>query len=195
MFYLFPRIVKPDVCEEIIKDCMSRNLETAKVLSQDNSSIRDDPNIRKTSIYFVPTDQNNKANEIAWRFLKEANNKMFHYDLTYFQSIQFAEYKDGGHYDWHIDSYHQDELNKTRKLSLSLVLSNPDNFEGGKLEFYNGGRPWEEKGDATGEQIKIDLESQGTIVVFDSRDYHRVTPVTKGIRYSVVCWATGASFR
>jgi len=195
MFYLFPRIVKPDVCEEIIKDCMSRNLETAKVLSQDNSSIRDDPNIRKTSIYFVPTDQNNKANEIAWRFLKEANNKMFHYDLTYFQSIQFAEYKDGGHYDWHIDSYNQDQPNKTRKLSLSLVLSNPDNFEGGKLEFYNGGRPWEEKGDTTGEQIKIDLESQGTVVVFDSRDYHRVTPVTDGVRHSVVCWATGAAFR
>ena len=195
MFYLFPRIVKPDMCEEIIKDCMSRNLEIATIINPDHSSSRDDPNIRKTSIYFVPTDRNNKANEIAWHFLKEANKQMFHYDLTYFQSIQFAEYKDGGHYDWHIDSYHQDELNKTRKLSLSLVLSNPDNFEGGKLEFYNGGRPWEEKGDATGEQIKIDLESQGTIVVFDSRDYHRVTPVTKGIRYSVVCWATGAAFR
>ena len=195
MFYLFPRIVKPDMCEEIIKDCMSRNLKSAKVISPDHSSSRDDPNIRKTSIYFVPTDRNNQANEIAWHFLKKANKEMFHYDLTYFQQTQFSVYKDGGHYDWHTDSYHQDELNKTRKLSLSLVLSNPDNFEGGKLEFYNGGRPWEEKGDTTGEQIKIDLESQGTVVVFDSRDYHRVTPVTDGVRHSVVCWATGAPFR
>ena len=195
MFYLFPRVVKQDVCEEIIKDCMSRNLEIATIINPDHSSSRDDPNIRKTSIYFVPTDRNNKANEIAWHFLKEANKQMFHYDLTYFQSIQFSVYKDGGFFDWHTDSYHQDQPNKTRKLSLSLVLSNPNTFEGGKLEFYNGGRSWEEKGDATGEQIKIDLESQGTIVVFDSRDYHRVTPVTKGIRYSVVCWATGASFR
>ena len=195
MFYLFPRIVKPYVCEAIIKDCMNRNLEPAKVTNIDNSSARDDPNIRKTSIYFVPTDRNNKANKIAWHFLKEANKEMFHYDLTYFQQIQFSVYKDGGFFDWHTDSYHQDQPNKTRKLSLSLVLSNPNTFEGGKLEFYNGGRSWEEKGDATGEQIKMDLESQGTVVVFDSRDYHRVTPVTDGVRHSIVCWATGAAFR
>ena len=42
------------------------------------------------------------------KFLKEANKQMFNYDLTYFQPIQFAEYKDGGFYDWHIDTYYQD---------------------------------------------------------------------------------------
>ena len=78
-------MVKPDVCEAIIEDCMSKNLETAVVKNLDHSSSRDDPKIRKTSIYFVPTDRNNKANEIAWSFLKEANKRMFHYDLTYFQ--------------------------------------------------------------------------------------------------------------
>ena len=195
MFYLFPKIVKPDVCEAIIEDCMSKNLETAVVKNLDHSSSRDDPKIRKTSIYFVPTDRNNKANEIAWSFLKEATKRMFHYDLTYFQQIQFAKYSDGDFYDWHIDSYHQDQPNKIRKLSLTLALSDPDTFEGGELQFYNGGRPWEEKGDPNGEQVKMDLKSQGTVVVFDSRDFHRVTPVTQGVRHSIVCWATGAAFR
>jgi predicted 2-oxoglutarate/Fe(II)-dependent dioxygenase YbiX len=78
---------------------------------------------------------------------------------------------------------------------LSLSLSDPNTFEGGELEFYNGGRPIEEQNDKTGEQIKKDLKSRGTIAVFDSRDWHRVKPVVKGVRYSIVCWATGADFK
>ena len=191
MFYLFPGMVKPEVCTEIVKDFMAEDLKPAKV----GVAMRDDPTIRKTSVYFIPTKLSSKANEIAWFFLKEANNRMFHYDLTYFQSIQFAEYKEGEFYDWHTDTYDEKEPNKMRKLSLSLMLTDPDTFEGGELQFYNGGRPIEEQGDATGEQIKKDLKTQGTIVVFDSRDFHRVTPVVNGIRHSVVCWATGAAFR
>ena len=195
MFYLFPRIVKPEVCNEIVKDHLSQDLEPAKVLGYNPNSSRDDPSIRKTSVYFVPTDKDDKVNALAWHFLKEANKKMFNYDLTYFQSIQFAEYKNGDFYDWHIDSYYQDEPNKTRKLSLSLMLTDPDNFEGGEFQFFNGGRPFAEQGDETGEQVKKDLKAQGTIVVFDSRDFHRVCPVTDGVRYSIVCWATGAAFK
>ena len=195
MFYLFPRIVKPEVCDVIVKDCLSKDLKSAMVLDSDHSSSRDDPSVRKTSVYFVPPDKNSKANELAWYFLKEANKQMFNYDLTYFQPIQFAEYKDGGFYDWHIDTYYQDEPNKTRKLSLSLMLTDPNAFEGGEFQFFNGGRPFTEKGDETGEQIKNDLKAQGSIVVFDSRDFHRVTPVTNGTRHSVVCWATGAAFK
>ena len=195
MFYLFPRIVKPEICDEIVKDCLSKDLKPAKVFDTKPNSSRDDPSVRKTSVYFVSSDRNNKANEIAWYFLKEANKQMFNYDLTYFQPIQFAEYKDGGFYDWHIDTYYQDEPNKTRKLSLSLILTDPDTFEGGEFQFFNGGKPVKENGDETGEQLRNDIKAQGSIIVFDSRDFHRVTPVTKGIRHSIVCWATGASFK
>ena len=195
MFYIFPRIVKPEVCDKIVADCLSKDLESAKVFEHNLTSQRDDPSIRKTSIYFVPADRGNKSNELAWHFLKEANKRMFKYDLTYFQAIQFAEYKNGGFFDWHIDTYLQDEPNKTRKLSLSLMLTDPDTFEGGEFQFFNGDRPFTEQGDETGEKIKNDLKAQGTIVVFDSRDFHRVTPVTNGIRHSIVCWATGATFK
>ena len=84
---------------------------------------------------------------------------------------------------------------KKMVVSLSLILSNPDTFEGGELQFYNGGRPMEDMGGITAEQIKNDIKAQGTVVVFDSRDFHRVTPVTKGVRYSVVCWCVGKNFK
>ena len=193
MLYVFPKIVKPEICETIINDLITQDLEPATVGSDDFS--RDDPRVRKTSVYFVPTDKNKKVNQIVWHYLKEANRAMFNYDLTYFQGLQFAQYQDGGFYDWHIDSYTTNEPNKTRKLSLSLILTDPNTFEGGELEFYNGGRPIEEQNDKTGKQIKKDLKSRGTIVVFDSRDWHRVKPVVKGIRHSIVCWATGADFK
>jgi len=193
MFYVFPRAVHPDFCEQIVKDCKQNILESASILNYDKSS-RDDPEIRKTSIHFI-TDKDNKVNELAWNFLREANKIQFHYDLTFFQAIQFAEYKDGGFYGWHQDESGITKSNEIRKLSLSLILSDPDTFEGGELQFYNGDRPMEDMGDITVEQVTNDIKAQGTVVVFDSRDFHRVTPVTKGVRHSVVCWTVGPNFK
>ena len=195
MFYVFPRVVKPDVCEQIVKDCKENILEKATVLNPDKSS-RDDPEVRKTSVHFIK-DKYNRVNELAWYFLREANKIQFNYDLEYFQSVQFAEYKDGGFYGWHQDDVNAgtNKSNEIRKLSLTLVVSNPDTFEGGELQFYNGDRPVEEMGKITAEQVTNDIKAQGTVIVFDSRDWHRVTPVTKGIRHSIVCWTIGPKFR
>tara|TARA_R100000781_G_C4049366_1_gene116927 strand:- start:58 stop:639 length:582 start_codon:yes stop_codon:yes gene_type:complete len=193
MFYVFPRAIKPDICEQIIQDCKQNILERALVVNPDQSS-RDDPEIRKTAVHFIK-DKDNKVNGLAWHFLREANKLQFNYDLTYFQAIQFAEYKDGGFYGWHQDASGIDPNNETRKLSLSLILSDPNTFEGGELQFYNGGKQLEDMGDVTGEQIKKDIAAQGTVVVFDSRDWHRVQPVTKGVRYSIVCWTVGPNFK
>ena len=194
MFYIFPSAVKSDVCDDIVKDCKDNILNKASVFNPDKKSSRDDPEIRKTSIYFI-NDRDNKVNELAWYFLREANKIQFNYDLEYFQQIQFAEYKDGGFYGWHQDEAGIEKTNEIRKLSLTLVLSNPDTFEGGELQFYNGDRPLEDMGEITGEQVTNDIKAQGTVVVFDSRDFHRVTPVTKGVRHSVVCWTVGPNFK
>ena len=193
MFFVFPRVVKPDVCDQIVIDCKKNILKKASIHGSDKKG-RDDPTIRKTSVDFI-TDKDNKINELAWHFLREANKIQFNYDLTYFQAIQFAEYKDGGFYGWHQDASGIDPENETRKLSLSLTLSSPDKFEGGELQFYNGGRPMEDMGEITEEQVINDIKSQGTVIVFDSRDFHRVTPVTKGVRHSIVCWTVGPNFK
>ena len=193
MFFVFPRAVKPDVCDQIVADCKQNILKKASILGA-NKKGRDDPEIRKTSVDFI-TDKDNKINELAWHFLREANKIQFNYELTFFQPIQFAEYKDGGFYGWHQDANGIDPENETRKLSLSLILSDPDTFQGGELQFYNGGRPIEDMGKITGEQVQQDIQAQGSVICFDSRDYHRVTPVTKGVRHSIVCWTVGPNFK
>lgn len=193
MFFVFPRAVKPDVCDQIVTDCKQNILKQASVIDYEKKG-RDDPSIRKTSIHFI-VDEKNRINELAWHFLREANKTQFNYDLTYFQPIQFAEYKDEGFYGWHQDQGNIDKTGKVRKLSLTLVLSDPNKFEGGELQFYSGGRPIEDMGEITREQVINDIKSQGTVVVFDSRDWHRVTPVVKGVRHSIVCWTVGPNFK
>ena len=193
MFYVFPRAVAPDVCEQIVKDCKQNILNIASIYGNDKKG-RDDPEVRKTSIHFIK-DKDNNINELAWHFLREANKIQFNYNLTYFQAIQFGEYKNGGFYGWHQDASGIDPNNETRKLSLTLALSSPDTFEGGELQFYNGGRPMEDKDEITVEQVTNDIKSQGTVIVFDSRDFHRVTPVVKGTRHSIVCWCCGPNFK
>ena len=192
MFYIFPRVIKPEVCEQITKDCKENILEKAQVERDDE--LINDQQVRKTSVYFIK-DKDNKINELVWGFLREANKIQFNYDLKYFQPIQFAEYKKDGFYGWHQDQENIDKSNEIRKLSLSLILSDPNTFEGGELQFYTGDRPMPDIGNITGKQVINDIKAQGTVIVFDSRDWHRVTPIMKGIRYSLVCWCLGPNFR
>ena len=117
------------------------------------------------------------ANQSAgWGYeLNKATTSQTHTQLSRYKS------SDEGHYDWHIDA--DAPVNDIqRKLSISILLSDPSEFEGGELQF---------KGI---ENDKI-LTKQGSIVVFPSFIEHRVTPVTKGVRYSAVTWASGPAFR
>jgi len=196
MFHVFPRAVPKKECERLLDYCIKNtNFSEASVLNKgeygvdsDNSG-RVDPRIRKTDIAFVTPDDeaDNRVNEIAWHFLTLANEIKFNYKFDIFQPVQFARYRDGGYYDWHQDTSGINPHGESRKLSLTFSLSEPKTYEGGHLEFYRGERPMEE-------QVIEDIRGQGSVVVFDSRDYHRVTPVTKGTRYSIVCWTVGPNF-
>lgn len=106
----------------------------------------------------------------------------WNYDILYTEGIQVGQYGEGGHYDWHADwdPFQKDGTGTQRKLSVSLFLSDPADYEGGDFKF---------RGDEVGKR------SQGTIVVFPSFVEHIVEPVTKGVRYSAVTWARGPDFR
>ena len=215
MFYVFPRAVPKKECRKLLKYCIKNTkYESASVINKghydtqpDDIDItpemlddrsRSDPKIRKTDIGFI-TDKDNKVNEIAWFYLREANKINFNYNLQYFQPVQFARYRNGGHYDWHQDASGQNPHGESRKLSLTFCLTDPNDYEGGELEFFHGERQMEELELPDGskvpaEQIKQDIRDQGSVIVFDSRDFHRVTPCTKGTRYSIVCWTVGPNF-
>ena len=149
-----------------------------------------DYEMRKTDISFI-TDKDNLMNELVWGFIREANKQYFHYNLDYFQPVQFARYQNGGHYDWHQDASGDTQLSSdSRKLSLTMSLTDHTTYDGGYLEFYNGDKPYEHEE----HDVAKDVKDQGSVIVFDSRDWHRVTPVTKGVRYSIVCWTVGPHF-
>jgi PKHD-type hydroxylase len=121
---------------------------------------------------------------IARAYIDIANQSAgWGYGLTSQERTQIGRYKsaDEGHYDWHMDAG-APENGVQRKLSISILLSDPSDFEGGELQFKNM------------EDHKL-LTKQGSIIVFPSFIEHKVTPVTKGVRYSAVTWASGPSFR
>jgi PKHD-type hydroxylase len=113
---------------------------------------------------------------------KEANDSMFGFDITTFSDkIQFGLYDgaENGKYDNHID-VGTECIAACRKLSMSVQLSEPDDYEGGDLVIDN--------------QHECPRK-MGTTVVFSSFITHKVTPVTKGKRYSLVVWLYGPPFK
>lgn len=145
-------------------------------------------------------DKGYRATDVAWRdmmsplgctlqaYINAANHYAgWRFDLNYMEKVQLGKYSDeeNSFYDWHIDTGRPDNNEEQRKLSISLLLSDPKDFEGGRLEF---------KGLSKEENNKI-LPKRGSIIVFPSFLEHRVTPVTKGVRYSAVSWMNGAKFR
>lgn len=108
----------------------------------------------------------------------ELNDRFWCFDLNLLSDdIQYGEYAESGHYTWHMDLGGGNL--STRKLSFSVQLSNPDEYDGGELELK----------DST--NTVVAPRSPGTLIVFPSFLMHRVAPVSRGVRRSLVGWASG----
>jgi PKHD-type hydroxylase len=140
---------------------------------------------RRTNVSWMFPDQNNqhiweKITNTIWT----ANRQFFRFDLRgCYEAMQLGVYTehDQGHYDWHIDSGLETNT-VPRKLSMALLLSDPSEFEGGQLQVMRAGVP---------EPVE---QKRGRAWFFPSYLMHRVTPVTKGIRRSLVMWVGGPAF-
>ena len=140
---------------------------------------------RRTNISWMFPDQ---ANAHIWEKITNtiwsANRQFFRFDLRgCYEAMQLGVYTehDQGHYDWHIDSGLETNT-VPRKLSMALLLSDPSEFEGGELQIMRAGVP---------ESVE---QKRGRAWFFPSYLMHRVTPVTKGIRRSLVMWVGGPAF-
>ena len=112
------------------------------------------------------------------------NGEIYKYELYgLVESLQYTVYQgdEGGHYNWHVDL--GDHSLEPRKISLSLQLSDPNDYKGGLLilEAGDGAYPAE--------------TARGTVIAFPSYVLHRVTPTESGIRKSLVIWVGGPEFR
>ena len=132
-------------------------------------------------------------------YVHQANkNAGWNFDWDFSESCQFTIYKKKQYYDWHCDSwdkpYNEDgpTKGKIRKLSVTVSLTDPQEYKGGELEFdFRNEEPDKDPAIRTCTEIL----PKGSLVVFPSFVWHRVKPVTKGVRYSLVIWNLGYPFR
>ena len=118
--------------------------------------------------------------------VKVANQKTFNYDLnSQLEPIKVLKYKVDDKYDWHPDFGRGEE--SIRKLSIIVQLSDSNEYEGGDLEF----------GLTTKENNTFlkGTRKKGTIIIFNSMLIHRIRPVKLGVRYSLLTWAHGNTFK
>jgi PKHD-type hydroxylase len=141
--------------------------------------------VRKSKVAWVPTTPETMFvfDKLAY-IVRQLNGQFFGFDLHGFnEDLQFTVYGDDqDHYTWHID---KGNLNSApRKLSIVLQLSNPEDYEGGDLQFNIGGS-----------DIFTATKKRGLLYAFPSWVLHRVTPVTAGTRKTLVAWVSGPKFR
>jgi len=172
------------ISDEILEILNLQNifeLEASKITSTHVSDYRISEN------FWIPKNDP-KYKWIYDRLIKYISiaNKSYKFHLSILHDdIQFAVYRSekNGNYSWHDDMIKNEEFNTIRKLSLSVQLSNEYDYEGGDLEIVSAPNNF------------IAPKKIGTIIVFPSFLIHRVTPVTKGNRISLVLWMDGPPFK
>jgi len=164
---------------KILRDAKELSLMNAEV---SNSGGND--NIRKSKVCFLP--QNEKF-EWIYKELRDVvvqiNDQVWNIDIDSMgEKIQYAEYDVNDHFSWHSDVGSTD-IETRRKISVTVQLSGPEEYEGGDLQFWIGPYPHTVN------------KKKGTIIVFPSVIPHRVTQITKGKRKSLVIWITGPKWK
>lgn len=173
----FPNVFSAEECRRLIS--LPLPGVDAGVQSEDNSAGHVDYQARRTRERPVPPDP-----EYLWiyqrlgRVVKEANEKAYQFRLNDFMTVTVLEYSPDGFFDWHLDL--GTGIFAARKLSLVTFLTPPEEYEGGELRFMDGGPP-----------LRL---PQGATVIFPSYLMHKVEPVTRGNRFTLVSWIHGPSF-
>ena len=172
----------PEQCQKIIESGRRQKPQQAQVgINKPGGGI--DTKKRTTTISWLPFDEMEPMYNDINEFIQKANKNHFGFEnVEITEQAQFTEYSEGGFYDWHMDTdvnmIHEPPV---RKISMTLLLSPENEFEGGDLELM-----------APGKKAKL---TQGNAVTFASFINHRVTPVTQGVRQSLVMWFGGTPFR
>jgi len=185
-YYFFPKGFDSFDIDRILAISELYEFQDAKIHSHDNNEAVDSE-IRKSSIkWLIPEVE--KTEWIYERLMTctiEANTELWEFNINHFKdAIQYTEYHGDreGHYDWHIDLGSGNS--GTRKISIVVQLSDPDDYEGGELQLQMGA-----------DDYTSIIKKKGAITLFPSYLRHRVTPVTKGIRKSLVLWVGGSTFK
>jgi len=172
----------PKQCQMIIDAGRRQPPQQAKVgMGRPEGGL--DTKKRTTTISWIPFKEMPEMYNDLNNFIQKTNLNHFGFDdVRITEQAQFTEYPEGGFYDWHMDT----DVNMTheppvRKISMTLLLNHESQFEGGDLELMTPGK-------------KAELK-QGHAICFASFLNHRVAPVTRGVRQSLVIWFGGTPFK
>ena len=213
-YYYFKSALSPKFCDEVLKYGKLHTMQDA--VTHVNAKDKD----FKTTMDEMTNDEKThvlkkRKSNIAWMndrwiyqqihpYIHEANEKAgWNFQWDFSESCQFTKYDTGQFYDWHSDghptpykSLENDNMKgKIRKLSVTVSLNDPNEYEGGNLEFdFRNGKDYQDE-DKNSIRTCTEIRPKGSIVVFPSFVWHRVTPVTKGTRYSLVMWNLGWPFK
>jgi|TARA_R100001463_G_scaffold45125_2_gene93300 PKHD-type hydroxylase len=202
-YWYFQSVIPERICDEIIQYGLKQENQMA-ITGHSNEQPQELTADQLKNI------QKKRKSDIVWMsdpwiyreiqpFIHRANaNSGWNFEWDYSEACQFTEYKKGQFYDWHCDSYEEpynipddlDRHGKYRKLSMTVSLSDPNTYEGGDLEF-----DFRNTDEGCQPRICEEIRAKGSVVVFPSFVWHRVKPVTKGIRHSLVCWNLGYPFK
>ena len=208
------KVIPPEICNEII-DLGYKTTELGFGSTGSGQQPVDNHDIRKSGVGWFQKDVTLSDGKTIFDHItpivREANAEFFKFDLNYHERYQFTLYTaPDEHYEWHCDGHFEtyteedckgdpeadERIGGYRKLSYSVNLTHPDEYEGGHFEYCDayGINPLSdpERGVI---RIPQSGREQGSIIVFPSFIYHRVTPVTRGRRHSLVGWIAGPTFR
>jgi PKHD-type hydroxylase len=174
----------PEQCQNIIDVGENLEKEKAKVGITHNEKGGYDTKKRTSIISWIPFNNMPQMYKTIEDIMLRTNSNHFGFDgMKITEMAQFTVYPKGGFYDWHMDCDIEGVKEPVvRKISMTILLSPPGTFEGGDLEFMEVGK-------------KPQSLVQGQAIFFASFIRHRVAPVKKGIRKSLVMWFGGPSFR
>tara|TARA_R100001132_G_C3253389_1_gene79805 strand:+ start:95 stop:724 length:630 start_codon:yes stop_codon:yes gene_type:complete len=203
-YWYFDKALTPRFCDEVIKYGLSQEESMARTGNFSS------PNLNKDQIKDLKSKRNS---DLVWMsdpwiykeihpYVHMANQNAgwnFEWDRT--EACQFTKYKLKQYYGWHCDSWDKPydkegpQKGKIRKLSMTCQLTDGSEYEGGELEFDF--RNYDPNMRDQNKHVRkvIEILPKGSIIVFPSHLWHRVRPVTKGIRYSLVAWHLGYPFK
>ena len=156
-----------------------------------------DENKRNSRVAFL--DYYEELDKLFGRMVLDYNNNYsgWEYDIKMIEAIQVTEYSEGQFYGWHKDSFDSPEIKDdhlwNRKVSATVWLNDPEEYEGGEFDLEVRGPDYKQEGEE--ERYDTFKLPKKSIILFPSDKWHRVRPVTSGVRKSLVLWIQGPPFR
>jgi len=174
---------------DAIRDaCLEEELVEGVVSDTSSDEFVEKPDIRRSKISLLNKRQHVGIYNLMFEYALNCNQHAYGFDIRSIEDCQFGVYdsKDEGFYDWHVDTLWGNSKMSDRKISMVMQLSSRDEYEGGEFELKNVN---------FSEEDKARLKNKGAILTFPSFLEHRVRPVTKGKRLSLIAWVEGNKFR